>query len=73
MFLEKICAMFEQMSRVLPAYEEYTEQLMSGARQRDEEMSVRILYALAFVYSDLMHFCFDAFKLFAKRKSGKVP
>jgi hypothetical protein len=58
---------------MLPAYEEYTERLVSSARKRDEEMSVRISYALAFVYSDLIHFCFDAFKLFAKRKSGKVP
>ena len=63
--------MFAQMGRVLPAYEEYIEQLISGARQRDEEMCTRILHALAFVYSDLIHFCFDAFKIFTKRKLGE--
>ncbi|KAL9077530.1 MAG: hypothetical protein Q9157_003359 [Trypethelium eluteriae] len=61
--------MFSRMQQVLPPYEEVVEKLLSRAHQKDERMPNRIMNALAFVYSDLVRFCFDASRIFTKRRS----
>jgi hypothetical protein len=63
--------MFDQMAAVLPAYEDFLKQLTTGARVMNEALSTRALSIMSFVYSDLIHFCFDARKIFTKRKPGK--
>jgi hypothetical protein len=52
--------MFGQMQRVLPTYDEIIENLLSLACYKDEGMLNRMLSTLAFVYSDVVRFCFDA-------------
>lgn len=65
--------MFENMSTLLPAYEEYFKELRSrmATQGRKVKGCDRISRALAYIYSDLIQFCFDMSKLFTKnRKSG---
>jgi len=62
--------MFENMGMLLPAYEEYVHDLQARAQQRGREVSSRLLKALAYVYTDLIQFCYDACKLFSKKWSS---
>ncbi|KAF5006337.1 hypothetical protein FDECE_7265 [Fusarium decemcellulare] len=58
-FLEKVCAMFEMMSTLLPAYEEYVSTLRSRLLSHGHQRFNRIFRALAYIYADLIQFCFD--------------
>jgi hypothetical protein len=71
-FLEKLCDMFENMAMQLPAYEEHIKELKERAQQQGREVSPRLLKALAYVYSDLIQFCFDACRLFSKKRSSML-
>jgi hypothetical protein len=62
--------MFENMGLLLPAYEEYVQELRIRVQQARREVSPRLLKALSYVYSDLIQFCFDACKLFSKKRSS---
>jgi hypothetical protein len=63
--------MFENMGMLLPAYEEFTTKFQARARQENKESSGRLLKALAYIYTDLLQFCFDACKLLSKKSSRK--
>jgi len=63
--------MFDQMAALLPAYEDFLTQLTTGARVMNAALSTRALSIMSFVYSDLIHFCFDACKIFTKKKPGR--
>jgi len=72
-FLEKICDMFSQMQRVLPAYDEVVQHLLEEETQKKGlPNSARMATALAFVYSDVVRFCFEACTIFTKKRSGGV-
>ncbi|KAI8628018.1 hypothetical protein F5Y19DRAFT_439227 [Xylariaceae sp. FL1651] len=68
-FLERVCKMFENMSMLLPAYEEYVDKFQSRLRYRGARPSDRIFRALAYIYSDLLQFCFDICKVFTRKRS----
>ncbi|KAJ3539608.1 hypothetical protein NM208_g5417 [Fusarium decemcellulare] len=68
-FLEKVCAMFEMMSTLLPADEEYVSTLRSRLLSREHQRFNRIFRALAYIYADLIQFCFDMCKLFTRKRS----
>jgi hypothetical protein len=63
--------MFENMAALLPAYEDYVKEMRSRAKEQGNRVSVRLVSALAYIYSDLIQFCFDAYKLLSRRKSSK--
>jgi hypothetical protein len=63
--------MFDQMAAVLPAYEDFLKHLTTGARVVNEALSTRALSIMSFVYSDLIHLCFDACKIFTKGTPGR--
>ena len=60
--------MFEKMALTLPVYEEYVRNLRMRALSREQQVSRRLLKALAYVYSDIIQFCQYACNLFTKRK-----
>ena len=64
--------MFENMGMLLPAYEEYVESLRVRSRNQPKDMPDRLLRALAYIYSDLIQFCFDACKLLSKKRSSMM-
>ena len=68
LFLERLCDMFETMSMQLPAYEEYTTAMRDRARQQSKNTPDRLLKALTYIYTDLIQFCFDAYKLLSKKR-----
>lgn len=63
--------MFENMAALLPAYEEYVKKMRARAERQGNRVSDRLLSAMAYIYSDLIQFCFDAYKLLSKKKSSK--
>ncbi|KAF2185894.1 hypothetical protein K469DRAFT_687714 [Zopfia rhizophila CBS 207.26] len=69
LFLERICEMFENMGMLLPAYEEYATKMQARAQQQQKDTPDRLLKALAYIYTDLLQFCFDACKLLSKKSS----
>ncbi|KAF5645963.1 NACHT domain protein [Fusarium tjaetaba] len=68
-FLERVCGMFENMSMLLPAYEEYASRLRSRLTANGHEGSNRIFKTLAYIYADLIQFCFEMCKLFTRKRS----
>ncbi|KAF5672847.1 NACHT domain-containing protein [Fusarium circinatum] len=68
-FLERVCGMFENMSILLPAYEEYASRLRSRLTAKGHEGSKRIFKTLAYIYADLIQFCFEMCKLFTRKRS----
>jgi hypothetical protein len=58
--------MFDQMAAVLPTYGDFLKHLTTGARVMNEALSTRALSIMSFVYSDLIHLCFDACKISQK-------
>jgi hypothetical protein len=64
--------MFENMAMLLPAYEEYVHQMRARAEQQERRVSDRLLKAMAYIYSDLIQFCFDAYKLLSKKRLGTL-
>jgi hypothetical protein len=63
--------MFENMAALLPAYEEYVKKIRAREERRGNRVSDRLISAMAYIYSDLIQFCFDAYKLLSKKKSRK--
>lgn len=64
--------MLENMGMLLPAYEMYVTKLQARLRQQNKDDCERLLRALAYIYTDLLQFCFDSFKLLSKKSSSKV-
>jgi len=63
--------MLENMGMLLPAYEEYVTKLQARLQQQNRGNCDRLLEALAYIYTDLLQFCFDAFKMLSKKSSSK--
>jgi len=64
--------MFENMSNAMPAYQEYIAELSVLAQQQGKEISERLIKAMGYMYSDLIQFCFDAYRLLSKKRHGKI-
>lgn len=64
--------MLENMAAVLPAYEGYVDKMRVRAEQQGRRVSDRLLKAMAYIYSDLIQFCFDAYKLLSKKRLGTL-
>ncbi|QGI86213.1 hypothetical protein CEK25_012942 [Fusarium fujikuroi] len=71
-FLERVCDMFESMSVVLPAYEEYVSKLRSRLTANGHECCTRIFKTLAYIQADLIQFCFEMYKLFTRKRSNSL-
>jgi hypothetical protein len=70
-FVEKICDMFDTMNNRLPVYEQLVDQFSVIAPRLNEAANGRLRRALAYVYSDLIQFCYDICKLFSRKRSSK--
>ncbi|KAF2471412.1 uncharacterized protein BDR25DRAFT_27092 [Lindgomyces ingoldianus] len=70
-FLEKICTMLDDMTDVLPAYEEYVGQIQSKYSKEGVDFAPRLLKALAFVYSDILDFCLGAVRILSPAKGTR--
>jgi predicted O-linked N-acetylglucosamine transferase (SPINDLY family) len=67
-FLEKLSHMFEVIASKLSVYEEHARILQARAVERKQQVSIRLIKALAYIYSDIIQFCQYSCNLFAKRK-----
>jgi hypothetical protein len=70
-FLEKTCDLFEDMSQKLPLYQDHFQVISAVIRRRGGQVPVRLFTAMAFVYSDLLQFCFDICQIFSRRRSSQ--
>ncbi|KAH6889381.1 hypothetical protein B0T10DRAFT_51746 [Thelonectria olida] len=68
-FLERVCELFDEMSMRLPIYEKYFETISFTLRQRGSPNPSRLVTAMAYVYADLLQFCFDISQLFSRKRS----
>jgi len=64
--------MFETMSTNLPAYEEYVDRLSALAQQHGTDLSKRLVKAMGYIYTDLIQFCFDVYRLLSKKRKGET-
>ncbi|OQV09527.1 hypothetical protein CLAIMM_13640 [Cladophialophora immunda] len=68
-FLEKISLTFEQISVQLPIYEHGVKSLKSLKDEHDKRLDRRLLVSLSWIYSDVMEYCFEAYRLLSRGKS----
>ncbi|KAF2006201.1 hypothetical protein P154DRAFT_517874 [Amniculicola lignicola CBS 123094] len=71
-FLERIYTMLDDMIEVLPAYEEYVDQVQSRYAQGSADFAPRLLKALSFVYSDILDFCLGALKILSPKRGARA-
>ncbi|KAE9370139.1 hypothetical protein N431DRAFT_484441 [Stipitochalara longipes BDJ] len=69
-FLEKMGNMFEQMAAALSIFEEFSITLRNRVNDPVGQGYTRITQLLAQVYSDLIHFCHRACKLFTPSETN---
>ncbi|KAI0376424.1 hypothetical protein F5Y04DRAFT_209945 [Hypomontagnella monticulosa] len=68
-FIQKISDMFNTMGSHLPAYEQFVNEFTVATLKRDLAANSRLTRALAYIYSDLIQFCYDICQLFSRRRS----
>lgn len=70
-FLEKMADMFEEITAVLPAYEEFLTILQERAAKRGYSHT-RLAKALSLVYVDILRFMHSIYMLFSNQKRSTV-
>lgn len=70
-FLKGVCELFQAMSLKLPIYEDFLRKWTS--LHSGQQPPVRLITAMAYIYADLIQFCFDICQIFSRKKSSEAP
>ena len=68
-FLERVCSLLENMSLKLPVYEDFL-QFWETHKSDNRPPPTRLFQAMAYIYSDLLQFCFDVCQLLSRKRSS---
>lgn len=73
-FVERIGAMFEEMTEALPFYKEALESFRTRQRAGliTPDLDRGIVKALSLVYTDILQFSLDVCKLFSRKRHGMI-